>query len=350
MGKFINLLAEDSKLSLFILTASCAIFTPAVIYMLIEQQLNKKAALIAFLLSLSSPYLFNLSLTMLSDSVGLFFFFLGLYFLQKKQYKTSGLILSIAFFSRPSYLILYLIGLVYLFLYKKEAVKTVVTFFMLGVILFLCFIFINEGTLYIIEAKRFVFGHFNLWGTGQNSTHSWISQLFSLVHLIYILLIFILFNFDKRLKLYYVLFIFYLIWIVTAQNPENIRHMIPLVLLGNILLASILFQYKMIFTTLLITFNLFFFGDLSQKISPIEQIVPVVKNDTKMIITNRGIEILRKYQKNSVIDKYYVHSSSFINKNQASYIINTTKPPSKNYKEYKGRFIGEQTLYLYEQF
>ena len=198
LGKFINFFIQDAKMSLFILTASCAILTPLVIYLIVVQIINNKAALIAFFLTLGSPYLLNLSLTMLSDSVGLFFFFLGLYLLQKSHYKSCGFVLSLALFSRPSYIIFYVVGLIYLIVYKKESIKPTLTFFLFGVVLFLLFIFINEGTLYLTEAKRFIFGHFNLWGTGQNSEDTWAAQLFDLTNLIYILLFMSIIYFDTR--------------------------------------------------------------------------------------------------------------------------------------------------------
>ena len=75
-GKFINLFINDSQYSLFILSSLCAIFLPLVLFLFVKDFFNEKRAFIVFLISLSSPYLVNLSLSMLSDSVGLFFLFL----------------------------------------------------------------------------------------------------------------------------------------------------------------------------------------------------------------------------------------------------------------------------------
>lgn len=347
LGKFINFFIADAKMSLFILTATCAILTPLIIYLLVEDLLNNKAALIAFILTLSSPYLLNLSLTMLSDSVGLFFFFLGLYLLQKRKYKSCGFILSVALFCRPSYIIFYFVGLIYLIIYKKESIKPMLRFFFLGLVLFLLFIFINEGTLYLSEAKRFISGHFNLWGTGQNSEDTWGEQLFNLTNLIYILLFFVVIYFDRRLKLYYALFISYFIWILFAQNPDNLRHLIPLILFANILLASWLSKKTIFISIAVIFYNFSFLANVEEKISPLENIVKVIQKQNNIIITNRGIEVFRKYQHNTVVDKYYLHSSNFINKNKKSKTIDTSKPKKRDFMEFKGRFIGEKTLYLF---
>lgn len=348
LGKCIDFFLNDPKLSLFVLTASCGILIPFTVYFLVKELINKQAALIAFLLTVSSNYLLNISLTMLSDGVGLFFFFLGLYLLEIKKNKIAGFVFAVALFSRPSYIILFMVGFIYLLFYKKESIQPILTYFILGILFFLGFILINDGTLYFIEAKRFLLGHFNIWGTGQNSEISWFSNIFSWINLPYILLIFCFFKVNANVKLYYSFFTVYLLWILFAQNPDNIRHMIPLIFIGNILLSSFLLNCKKIYLLAIIIFNLFFFNNLSQKISPIENILLDVKDENRTIITNRGIEIFRKFQNNSVIDNYYSHSANFIKTKKQTYTITTTKLQKEIHKEYKGRFIGEHTYYLYK--
>jgi len=348
MGKFINLFLHDAKMSLFILSASCAILTPAVVFLLVENILNKKAAIISFVLTLSSPYLLNLSLTMLSDSIGLFFFFVGLYFFQINKDKTSGIIFSIALFSRPAYLILFIVGFIYLMFYKKNSIKNIFIFFMIGMIFFLSFIYINEGLLYLIEAKRFLLGHFTLWGTGQNSNATWFSNIFIFSNMLYILLILCFFNYNKNLKLYYSFFIVYLFWIIFAQNPDNLRHLIPLIFIANILLSSVINKHTVLFTFCFLILNIHSHLGYSNTLSPIENIIKDIKDKNRVIITNRGIEILRKYQENPVIDKYYTNSTTFYTHYNKTITITTSKPKNKKHKIYNGRFIGDHTYYLYK--
>lgn len=231
LGKFINFFINDAKYSLFILSASCAIFIPAVIYFYVKELKDEKTAFFAFLLTISSVYLLNISLSMLSESISLFFFFLALYLLEKKEYRLSGTILAIAFFARPSYLILYIVGLLYLFLFKKESLKELLISFLITSSLFISFIFVTQGMLYIYEAKRFILGHFTTWGTGQNTQISWFSNIFSFANIPFILLILTPLKFEKRLTLLYMLFVSYLIWMLSAQNADNLRHLVPLTLL-----------------------------------------------------------------------------------------------------------------------
>ena len=74
-GKIINFFIDDAKYSLFILTALSAVLIPLVLFLYTEKLQDEKTAFIVFLLSITSPYLMNISLSMLSESVGLLSFF-----------------------------------------------------------------------------------------------------------------------------------------------------------------------------------------------------------------------------------------------------------------------------------
>ncbi|NQY54473.1 MAG: glycosyltransferase family 39 protein [Campylobacteraceae bacterium] len=142
-GKSLNFFLQDAKESLFILTATYAILLPLVVFLYIKKIHNENIAFISYLLTLSSPYLVNLSLSMLSDSMGLFFLFLSLYLMEDKKYKLSGLMVSIALFARPSYLILFLITFIYLMFLKKESLKKIfISFFITSVFFLLSFSFV----------------------------------------------------------------------------------------------------------------------------------------------------------------------------------------------------------------
>ncbi len=110
-------------------------------------------------------------------------------------------------------------------------------------------------------------------GTGQNSEYLWYQQLFILPNLIFILLPIVFIRFQHQLKLYYILFISYLVWILVAQNPDNLRHLIPVVFFANILLSPILSQYNKLFLIPIIFFNLSFYLNSNEKTSPLENIL-----------------------------------------------------------------------------
>lgn len=347
LGKFLNIFLNDSKESLFILTALYGAFTPLVVFAYVKKLKDDKTAFVAFLLTISSVYILNISLSMLSESVGLFFFFLGLYFFEINKYKSSGVIFSIAFFSRPSYLIFYIVGLVYVYFFKKDALKDILIAFFFMAFIFLIYIFLSNGMLFIYEAKRFIFGHFTLWGTGQNSDISWVSNIFRYENIVYILLPLVFIKFDKKFLLILVLFISYFLWLIFAQNPENMRHLVPLSIFASILLSSVLVNYHKIIITIFV-FNIYILFTYTNKHSPIDQIITEIKDEKKIVISNRSIEILRASIKNRVFDKYYINSSKYYFQNKKVYMITTIRPKEKKYKVFKGRFLGERDYYLIE--
>ncbi len=345
LGKFINLFLDDAKNSLFILTASCAILLPAILYLYVKKLKDENSAFIVFILSISSVYLLNISLSMLSESVGLFFLFLSLYTLEIKKYKISGVLLAFSFFARPSYIVLFLAEFIYLALFKKEVLKSVFVSFLATSLLFLVFIFASHGMLYIYEAKRFITGHFSIWGIGQNTQKNWFMHFFNFVNIPFIFLFFCFYKYEKNFTLLYMMFCAYFVWLINAQNPDNLRHFIPLVLFANIFLSSVLVRKKVILT-IIFCFNIFVVHSYKEKISPIDQIIRYIKDENKIVISNRSIEILKNGLKNRVFDNYYTHTAQYYRQNQKSYLITTRKPKTKPYKIFYGRFLGEHTFYL----
>ena len=344
LAKFLNFFLQDAKLSLFVLTATCSVLLPLVLFLYIKKLQNEKTAFVVFILTLSSPYLMNLSLSMMSDSVGLFFFFLSLYFLELKKEKTAGVILAISFFARPSYIVFFLVGIVFLWIYKRDSFKRVLSSFLISASLFLLYIFATNGMLFIYEGLRFLEGHFTLWGTGQNSSISWFSQIFRYENLIFLFLIF--FKYDKKYLLLYLLFISYFIWIIFAQNSDSLRHIIPLIVLATIFLSFSIQKYKSI-VILLVFFNLFIVQSYKEKYSPIEQIIVELKDTNKLILSNRSVEILRENLDTKVFDAYYKDSLEYYMLHVDNCVITTTKIEDKIAKVYKARFIGEDDFYLY---
>lgn len=347
-GKIINFFINDAKYSLFILTALSAVFIPFVLFLYTKKIQDEKTAFMVFLLSLTSPYIVNLSLSMLSDSIGLLSLFLGLYLLELNKNRLGGIILAVSFFSRPSYFVFFIAGLLYLYIFKKDSLKPILVYFFSTSAIFLLFIFINNGMLYFYEGARFVEGHFSLWGRGQNSDISWFENIFSFVNIPYIFLIFLLFRQERKLMLLYMLFVFYFCWILFAQNPDNLRHMIPLVFIANIFLAFLLDKTP-ILPFLIAVFNLFYTLSYDAEISPIEQIAKEIDSSDRIVIANRGVEILRSVYGHRVADGYYHESAKYLNENNKTYIITAQKPKEAAYGIYKGRFIGEKKLYLVKE-
>lgn len=342
IAKALNFFLEDIKSSLFYLSSFCAILTPLIIYLYVKKIQNKKIALLAFLLTISSPYLNNFALSLLSDSVGFFFLFLALYILEEKKYKVSGIIFAIAFFARPSYFIFFLIGIIYLFYCKKESLKSILVYFLLTSLVFFVYIYFTNSTLYFIEGKRFILGHFNIWGLGQNSSYTWFSNIFTLANLPFLLLF--IFKYDKKLLLMYLFFVLYFLWIIFYQNPENLRHLIPIIFISNILMSKFLVNYKSVVSIILV-FNIFIMLSFTQKHSPFSQITKLLDKENSIIVTNHSIELLRE-EDFIVIDKYYKKNTALVKEDKKLIIISTYEKDLFKARSFFGRFIGERTLFL----
>lgn len=342
-GKIVNFFIDDNKYSLFIVTAFSAVLIPIVLFIYVEKIIDSKGAFVVFLLTITSVYMHNLSLSMLSDSVGLLFFFLAMYFLELNKQKESGLLFGISFLSRPSYFVFFIGGLVYLCLYKRDRLKTTIIYFLAVVGSFLVFICIHSGVLYFDEALRFIGGHFSLWGRGEGLEITWIDNIIVYENLIYLTL-FIVFKFDKKFILLYMLFISYFFWVIFAQNPENIRHIIPLFFILNIFMYAL--KDRQILLVVILLFNTYNISKHKAFISPTDQIANEILDVNEVIISNRSIEILREIYGYKVADAYYKDSTEYIKHSQKSYIITGQKPKEGNYKIYEGRFVGERNLYL----
>jgi hypothetical protein len=219
-------------------------------------------------------------------------------------------------------LIFFLIGFLYIYFTNKKSLKEILIYFLFGTLLFLSYTFFYNGYLYIEEAIRFIQGHFELWGVGQNSDITWIDNIFRFENIPYLLLVFSIFSLKKEYIFLWILFLSYFLWMIFAQNPDNIRHMIPLVFLANIIIVLSIKNKTLILVPFLII-NLYAYSFYKEKISPIENIAKYINNNNneEIIITNRGIEVLREKLKNKIVDGYYKNSAGFIanNKKKSNY-------------------------------
>jgi hypothetical protein len=237
------------------------------------------------------------------------------------------------------------VGFIYLYIFKKDSLKPLLVWFFSTSAMFLLFTIINNGMLYFYEGVRFVAGHFSLWGRGQNSEISWFENIFSFINIPYIFLIFLFFKQEQKFTLLYLLFISYFCWILFAQNPDSLRHIIPLIFIANIFIAVELKNLN-ILIFLIVSFNIFHILKYDAKLSPIDQIAQNIAHTDRVIIANRSIEILRTIYNHRVADNYYRESAEYLNEKNRVYIITAQKPKEAGYEVYEGRFVGEKTLYL----
>ena len=356
--KIINYFFKDAALSLHLLniisTLSCIVLST----LIVKHYTNNLYSLIAFITLLSSSVVFYSALLMMSDSFGLTLFLYSYYLCIKKQKKGAGILLALALWARPSYLILILALLC--IKYSKEFF---ISFFICSVAITLTVLGL-EGLNYIKEALRFIEGHFTLWGKGEfkHSIHTktWTDVFIHEIGIFKTILLLtpaLLLLFKKNSLA--VIFTAYLIWVLAAQNPNSIRHILPLIFLGHTLFSLFLFSLHnkkiKFFSLVLFLFTATLFKEnFQKKEAPLMQVSDFLSNE-HIIITNYGIATLRA-KGFTVLDKYYLNSvNSYIkthpNKKYAilSTQSNTLFEGFKLYKTFQGRTYLEPKLYIYKK-
>ncbi len=354
--KFVNLFFNDSFFTLHFINIISIIASILISsFILIYFTKNYIFALFMVISLIFSSLILFCALSMLSDSFGMTFFLLSYYLILKKRFKSAGIVLAFAFFARPSYFILIIF---LLFFYRN---RKILMFFIFTSFLILFLLFFKEGSSYFSEASRFLKGHFFIWGKGiyQDSldTTSWQSVFFNKVGILKVFLFFIplVFLYKKELSW---LFICYFVWIVFFQNPNNIRHLLPLYFLGHILFFIFINKLKYKKIQAIFIFLLFFSSNIykedfkSNKSALTKAMEYLPKNS--IVISNYGIYIL-KSKGFIVLDKYYFYSvKSYIKNNSNKRIFSlSTKEKSffKNFKKikvFKKRVYFEKDIYLFQ--
>ncbi len=378
------------------------------------------AAFFSFLILLHQPLLTSIALSGLSDSMALVFFLTAIAYSIKYQYKHVGLFLGLMLATRPSYFPLaILLFLLPLFISTNKRmdnfIKIVLPIFLIGIIclIFVCF---YDGMAYFDEGLRFTQGHFNIWGNTVSEQESiiwqWFNNLnssfgFLFVHFILFTFLYIpltIFSFSKRInifkrsKKYRSLIVIsftalvYWGWITVAQNPDNLRHWSPVLILFFIVFPVLSHQAlssycekinrlksDYIFLILLVfipsIFSIYnvsgksiFISSKQQpnqnesiklepvKQAPIQQAISWIINnpDAENIGINYSVNLVKEQVKNRIIyDMYYPSNRYELQKkakikSRSSWRISGSElNQHRLVRTFSARFVGEKTLYLY---
>ncbi|HEH9406100.1 TPA: hypothetical protein SIA26_003647 [Aeromonas bestiarum] len=203
-----------------------------------------------WLLILALPLTPTLALSGLSDGPALAAWLGALLALQHRKITLAGLLLGLLLALRPSYFVLALLPLWLGMQHKGERLRFVLPIALVG-FSSLLFVWQADGLAYFSEGRRFTDGHFTLWGNTA-AAHgdrllSWArtfnDQLTPLWPLAIGLLLIPLWpavrcNTPSAKQVWYLGWLVLLLWTLFGQNPDNPRHLAPLILLGLVLLAG----------------------------------------------------------------------------------------------------------------
>lgn len=360
---------------------------------------TKSFALFAVLLFLLQGNIAELAFNGLSDASALWFFSLYLLFtrfdsprLQNPKFTASatftttcsaiisGLLLAACLATRPSYLPLVVSTMVLALCYPDKSQSSykrlgwqMISITFIGLICAL-YVFMQDGWAYLEEGQRFTQGHFTIWGNTTSTTdpllNQWLTTLtntYSTFGLILLTSILVTGLYITKTRGLSILACCWLAWIIRGQNPENIRHLAVMSLLLPIISAQLLeyFYHTRRLRPLLILFTgvlLITLGSHSIKQFTAQKNAPVLQasqffntiDKQQIIISNYNIDNLRhNLPQHVVLDRHYQNSSNYQAQQQSYWRLSSNKidtNPLDNedlVAQFKGRFLGERSLYLY---
>lgn len=337
----------------------------------------------AFLLLLTMPLGPDLALSLLSDGAGILFILLGLALLPRPPDRghiwplalAAGLALGWALACRPSNLVMALA----LAAGATAAAPRHLWPIWLGglfVLVPVAATLLVLEPLYLTEAQRFTRGHAEIWGnvalSGANHSSWWDTArahpLMSLTLCIEALAIIVLAMRGPPATrvIRWALaagFLGHAVWILGFQNPESLRHLAPLMVLGPLgpalllertaapqplIPGAALMLILMQTSTLMSNTNW-----ESTTAPPLMRAAKAVQAEPEVaiLITNHGVELMRAtLPDRRVHDAYYAGSAALAARLAEGPVwrLSSTPLPDRTPENYfAGRFIGERSMWLY---
>ncbi|MBL1415504.1 MAG: hypothetical protein COB27_001310 [Moritella sp.] len=287
----------------------------------------------------------------------------------------SGLLLAACLATRPSYLPLVATAMLLGLLYHRQRRQgyqrlgwQILSITLVGILCAL-YVFMQDGWAYIEEGRRFTQGHFTIWGNTTSTTDSRLSQWLTTLTNTYSTLGVILLTSMLAIGLYQqktrglsILVCCWFAWIIRGQNPENIRHLAVFSLLLPIICAQLIEHFYqtqrmrpalyILSFILLVTLGYHSIKQFTQqRNAPVLQVTQFFKtmNKQQIIISNYNIDNLRhNLPQHVILDRHYQSSSNYLAQQLGYWRLSSNKLNSGGLVAlFKGRFLGERSLYLY---
>ena len=331
------------------------------------------AAFLSFLGVLLNPLLPALALSMLSDSLGLALLLGYLLAIERRCWRTSGLLLGLALAARPSYAVMVGAALLAVILWERRRLGVVCAGVAAVGLASLGFVLAADGTAYFSEGVRFVSGHFSIWGAPEPGAGParWTARLAELLGgpvglagvgaaLAWALASLEWSRFSLRSAA--ALLGAYTAWMFAAQNPESARHAAPVLVLALSLLALGLDRARpraMALAAGSLVVALCAYLTLT-RVTPTPSAAPLQRasaalpdSPDALLLTQRGVEVLRAaHPELRILDVYYEASADYAMRSPADRSIlrisGTPLPdPWRVLETFEARFPGESALTLF---
>lgn len=204
-------------------------------------------------LAITSPMLAGLGLSGLSDAPALALVLAAILAVLQRRYWLAGVLLGAALAVRPSYLLLVLpvlagVGQEAPGSARRTALMRLLWPIVLIGLACLLFLLAQDGLAWFAEGKRFVLGHFQIWGhsalSEPDAPAHWLDQLHERIGLAPGLLlgasiVLGLIQKDRAIRWLSAVAGIYLGVMLLTQNPHNLRHVAPVFFIGLLLLVVV---------------------------------------------------------------------------------------------------------------
>lgn len=226
----------------------------------------------------------------------------------------AGLLVGLLLALRPSYFVLALLPLWQGWQHKGQRLHFIAPIALVGLTCLL-FVWQADGWAYFAEGRRFTDGHFSLWGNTA-AAHgsrllSWDQTLNTQLSPLWPVLLWPLWRGARRLaqegdRGWGLGWLALLLWTLLGQNPDNPRHLAPLVYLGLILLAGWLPAARPVVTAAMLG-ALALLGStlIPPGLPAMSQAREVAEQRCPALVTQWGVRLLRETSPLPVTDGWY---------------------------------------------
>ncbi|UZE95897.1 hypothetical protein [Alkalimarinus alittae] len=373
--KSLSWLFSSDYQALHIVVLMLTSMIPVVVFLILNTlQVGRYIPLAVAAILYFQPLLISVALSGLSDGPGLLSWLLVLLFLLRAQPVLSGFLSGVMLTIRPSYLLLVLPLIGFLLRQHRHQTKLIIMAISVPLLLSAIYMYSKDGLALFEEAYRFIRGHFLVWGnTSLNETTrvSWwyvvsdyIGGEWQLVCLTVILLLgcCVVWVKHRAAQGLIVSFVFILLWTLLFQNPDNLRHFLPVMVLAVMIISLMLSSIETLYVRLtaalasmVVAFSLLQAHQLPFTPPAIQQALSWLETQSSegryegVIITNEGVELAKEYQtKRRVADAWYQQQAAWLWSGGA---WRMSYNPVQRYGEavavFPRRLAGEHATYVY---
>lgn len=351
LGWFIRTLTANAETALFLVSVLSALaIPPACAWVAWRWTGDHRTTLIAFTVALTQPLLPALGLEMLSDSSGLLFvlLFLG------ATGGMAGLLLGMAACCRPSYAVMILAALAVSAWSDRRRAPAMLAGFTAITALAFGAVLAWEGWPYVEEGLRFVSGHASQWGNTafapSGGPGDWLAVAMAQPALMVPVTLCLLAA-RSAPRAAAIALVAGLIWTLTMQNPDNLRHAAPVLVLSGLLAArGPALGLTVVAANLAILLSTAQWQPALPPLAAAEHMLAAQPPGT--VITNHGVALLRRdLSTHRVMDAYYAADAAFVETTGSGplwRLSSTTSAEAIAMQTFNGRFLGERPLWLWE--